>query len=381
MFLPIGDTPNPHSRPVMTYLLIGINVAVFLLITLPQSGIPVDINDPMLAEYLRSRGVTVPLLKSDIEAHISAYDMTVWRYGFRPGSPSLLSLLTAMFLHGGFMHLAGNMLFLYIYGDNVEARLGRFRYLLAYLATGIASTLFFSLFTLGSQIPLVGASGAISGLLGLYFIWFPKNRVKIFVFLFPILITTLLVPARLVLGFYLLIENLLPFLLASSAGGGVAYGAHIGGFLAGAAVAWKLGKPGKSRATAEPSAPTPITTPVERVEKAYDAGNRKDAAARFLQLTDMQDRKRVDPMTVLGIASVLRRQGQADAALSVLRRFLADNPSSPYLGHAYLALGQMLAGDPRTRTSAHQHFLSAIDVSNDPKVIDEARHQLRQLSN
>jgi membrane associated rhomboid family serine protease len=143
-----------------------------------------------------------------------------------------------MFLHGGWMHLAGNMLFLYIFGNNVEARLGSVPYLLVYLLTGVTATLFFAAFAPGSQIPLVGASGAISGVLGCYFLWFPRNRVKTFIFLFPFLMTTVLLPARLVLGVYLILDNLLPFIINGGAGAGVAHGAHIGGFLGGLGLAY-----------------------------------------------------------------------------------------------------------------------------------------------
>jgi membrane associated rhomboid family serine protease len=230
--------PNPRGTPVVNYLLIGINVLVYLLFAFPLSTTAVNPNDPALYEYIQAipqfRGVPLEALLH----RISAYDLFVFVHGFKPAQPSLSDLFMSMFLHGGFMHLFGNMLFLWIYGDNVEHRLGSVKYLLAYLATGVAATVFFTLFRLNSIIPMVGASGAISGVLGLYFLWFPKNQVRVFVMLFPFFMDTVLLPARLVLGFYLLIDNLLPFLFASGAGGGVAHGAHIGGFLAGLVIAY-----------------------------------------------------------------------------------------------------------------------------------------------
>ena len=105
-----------------------------------------------------------------------------------------------MFLHAGFLHLFGNMLFLWIYGDNVEHRLGHVPYLFWYLATGVAATLFHMLGASGSQIPLVGASGAISGMLGFYFVWFPRNQVRLLWLLPPFVMQVFEVPARLVLG-------------------------------------------------------------------------------------------------------------------------------------------------------------------------------------
>jgi membrane associated rhomboid family serine protease len=170
---------------------------------------------------------------------MSAYDLVVFRWGFRAGDPSLVTLFTSMFLHAGFMHLAGNMLYLWVYGNNVEHRLGALSYVLWYLATGVAATLFQTLFNPGSPIPLVGASGAISGVLGFYLVWFPHHTVRLFLFLFPFYVGTVRLSATLVLVLYLILDNLLPFLIAPQ-GAGVAHGAHIGGFLAGMAVAWLM---------------------------------------------------------------------------------------------------------------------------------------------
>jgi membrane associated rhomboid family serine protease len=224
----------------MTVALIGINIAVYLLVSLPLSMRPPDPTDPALAEYLRALLPHLPPGTSPREVlqQISAYDLVVYGWGFRPAAPNLVTLVTAMFLHGGLMHLIGNMLYLWIYGNNVEHRLGIPAYLFWYLATGIAATLFHTLFNVGSPIPLVGASGAISGVLGFYLVWFPHHTVKVWVFLFPIYMGMVRVSATIVLVGYLLIDNLLPFLVAPA--GGIAHGAHIGGFIAGAAVALVL---------------------------------------------------------------------------------------------------------------------------------------------
>lgn len=238
MFLPIGDEPNPHHVPAVTVAIIVVNVAVFALLTLPLSMRAPDPADPLLLEYLRA---IIPSLPADVPPgelirQVSAYDLLVFRWGFRPGEPQLLDLITAMFLHGGFMHLFGNMLYLWIYGNNVEHRLGAGAYLFWYLVTGVAATLFHALFNAGSPIPLVGASGAISGVLGFYLVWFPRHVVKIWVFLFPFYMGLVHISATVVLIMYLVLDNLLP-LLVSGGAGGVAHGAHIGGFLAGMAVA------------------------------------------------------------------------------------------------------------------------------------------------
>ncbi|MCW5621353.1 MAG: rhomboid family intramembrane serine protease [Burkholderiales bacterium] len=238
MFLPIGDEPNPHHVPVMTVAIIAVNVAVYLLLTLPLSMRPPDPADPLLAEYLR---VLLPNLppgtsQQQVLGHMSAYDLVVYQWGFRADAPRVTTLLAAMFLHGGFMHLFGNMLYLWIYGNNVEHRLGAWPYLFWYLATGIAATLFHALFNLGSPIPLVGASGAISGVLGFYLVWFPRHVVKVWMFLFPFYVGVVQISATVVLIMYLVLDNLLP-MLAGGGAGGVAHGAHIGGFIAGMAVA------------------------------------------------------------------------------------------------------------------------------------------------
>ena len=127
MFLPLGDEPNPKGVPAVTYALMAANCAVYLFVTLPLSTVQPDLSNPALAEYVRVIGESLPreIPLSDFLRSVSAYDLVVFNYGFRPADPALLALLTSMFLHSGFMHLAGNMLFLWIYGDNVEHQLGR----------------------------------------------------------------------------------------------------------------------------------------------------------------------------------------------------------------------------------------------------------------
>ena len=239
MFIPTGDIPNPRAfRPWVNWMLMGLNIAIFVCITLPLSQIPADPRSPQFREYVevidKERGQEVSI--RGIAERLTAYDLYVFDNGFKPGAPEWMDLLYAMFLHANLAHLAGNMLFLWIFGDNVEHRLGRLTYFFAYLGTGAAATVFFTLFSWGSMIPMVGASGAISGVLGLYFLLFPRSQVKVFILLFPIFMNVVLLPARFVLGLYLVVDNLLPFLIGVSSG--VARGAHIGGFFAGLALAY-----------------------------------------------------------------------------------------------------------------------------------------------
>jgi membrane associated rhomboid family serine protease len=235
MFLPLSDSPNPGGRPYVTYALIATNVLVYFAVSLPLSIQAPDPNNPALITYLSYLRNLLPPGVSlyDVLQEISAYNVFVFAHGYKPGAPNIADLFTSLFLHSGFIHLAGNMLFLWIYGDNVEYKLGRLAFLLWYLGTGVVATLVFSIFAHGSMMPLVGASGAISGVLGFYFLWFPRNKVRLFVWLFPFYVGTVSVPSRIVLGVFLVVDNIFPFLLDSASGGGVAYGAHIGGFLAG----------------------------------------------------------------------------------------------------------------------------------------------------
>jgi membrane associated rhomboid family serine protease len=245
MFFPIGDYPNPRGWHWMTVLLILANVAVYVLFTVPLSAQPVNPADPQLAELLASLQTRLPPGTSlaEVTRQLTQYDLFVYRYGFRASAMNVTDLFASMFLHAGFMHLAGNMLFLWIYGNNVEDRLGPIGFLLAYLLTGVAAVAFQTVFNLGSDVPMIGASGAISGVLGFYLRWFPKHYVKVFIFLFPFFVGTRMLPASLVLWMYLILDNIVPFVLGGGGGGGVAHGAHIGGFLAGLAIAWAMGGP------------------------------------------------------------------------------------------------------------------------------------------
>lgn len=145
--------------------------------------------------------------------------------------PPTLTVFTSMFLHGGWMHLIGNMLYLWVFGNNIEAAMGHIKYFLFYVLCGAAAVLAQALPDTGSQIPMIGASGAISGVLGAYILLYPMARVTVFI---PIVIMLyrMKIPALFVLGIWFLMQLFSSF-TSSSEGGGVAFGAHIGGFIAG----------------------------------------------------------------------------------------------------------------------------------------------------
>ena len=146
--------------------------------------------------------------------------------------PIPLTLFTAMFLHGGFLHLVGNMLYLWIFGDNIEDRLGHVKFFFFYILSGLAASLIFVLTSPQSQIPMVGASGAIAGVLGAYMITFPKARILTLVF-FGFFIRVTPIPALFLLGFWFLFQLLYALPSIGSSSSGVAFFAHVGGFLAG----------------------------------------------------------------------------------------------------------------------------------------------------
>ena len=167
-----------------------------------------------------------------------------------PHDPRLLSFVTYAFLHGGIAHLVGNMLFLYIFGNNVEDRLGRIRYLLFYLVCGYAATYGFAVVSPSSDTPLVGASGAIAGVLGAYLVLFPRARVwslLTFLFFLPVRL-----PAWLVLGSWFVLQYLYTRGAGLSEATGTAYLAHVIGFVVGAALVWRLRRTARPRPIADP---------------------------------------------------------------------------------------------------------------------------------
>jgi membrane associated rhomboid family serine protease len=208
MFIPIKDLNPRRTYPVVNTVLILSNVIVFLYqLTLP----------PHQYQAFVMSNATIP-------AHIRGA-----LAGYGSLEAAFLPIFTSMFLHSGFMHLAGNMLFLWIFGDNVEDYFGHFPYLLFYLVCGIGSGLTHIIFNFYSPLPALGASGAISGVMGAYILLYPRARVLTLVFIFFIPI-----PAFIILGYWFLLQFLAGVgSVGAAATGGVAWWAHIGGFLLG----------------------------------------------------------------------------------------------------------------------------------------------------
>lgn len=386
MFLPLGDEPNPRGTPLVTYVLIAVNCAVYLLVTLPLSLVAPDVSNPVLREYLEllTRQYPDPVRLHALLRSVSSYDLVVFSYGYRPADPSLLALFTSMFLHGGFMHLAGNMLFLWIYGDNVEHRLGRMPFLFWYLAGGAAATLFHVLFAADSPVPLVGASGAISGVLGFYFLWFPRNRVRLWLVLFPFFMNVVYAPARLVLGLYLLVDNLLPFLVVRGPGG-VAYGAHIGGFLVGWAAAWAMdrrtvvARPEEFGAKQIADERPAEVSSGQLIADLIASGRLDEAAELYFQAPAQGTRRLLGPADSLLLGDWLADNSHPRAALIVYQRHLRDYPRGPGLADAHARLGFLLLHAFGQAAGAYQHFLDALDLGVDSETAALVRQGLAEI--
>ena len=212
MFLPLKDINPSRTYPFVNITLLLVNIVVFFY----ELNLKMTVGPRAFAAFL--------LVHSTVPSRFLSF------LGGRAAFESaFLPLFTSMFLHAGFFHLLGNMLFLWVFGDNVEDFFGHFRYLLFYLVCGIGAGLLHALFNLPSSVPAMGASGAISGVMGAYILLFPRARILtlVFVFLLPI-------PAVVVLGSWFLMQFLAGInALGTSASGGVAWWAHIGGFVLG----------------------------------------------------------------------------------------------------------------------------------------------------
>jgi len=197
--IPLRDIIPSRTTPFVTLALIAANVIVFVY-ELTLSG---------------------PELEAFFFAH-----------GLIPAQFTWTAAITSMFIHSGWLHIGGNMLSLWIFGDNIEDRMGHARFLIFYLLVGLVATLAQSAADWGSTLPLVGASGAIAGVMGAYFVLFPTSRVLVLVFLL-FFVDVVEIPALLYLGFWFLLQIVSGVGRVGETGGGVAFWAHAGGFLAG----------------------------------------------------------------------------------------------------------------------------------------------------
>ena len=230
MVLPLrDDDTDRHTVPVVTYALIAVNVIVWLIeLSLGDrfingySTVPLEITsgrDLVGLQTIQAGGQSIP---------IQLY----------PGpTPIYLTLFSSMFMHASWAHIIGNMLYLWIFGDNIEDRIGSAKFLIFYLLCGLAASAAHIMFGPESVIPSLGASGAIAGVLGAYLVLFPKRSVKV---LMARQIVNM--PAFIVLGMWIVLQVFSQISVVGAEGGGVAYMAHIGGFIAGLALIFLFGK-------------------------------------------------------------------------------------------------------------------------------------------
>ncbi len=227
--IPLRDANPTRRRPLVTLGLIAVNLAAFFLW---QGG-------PLFGEPSRAQA-EIWACYGAIPFELSHFEHAPRFAPFCGDTPLLLPLLTSMFLHGNFLHIAGNMLFLWVFGNNIEDTAGRVRFVIFYLVTGLAAGLAHVLANSQSVVPTIGASGAVSGLLGAYIVLFPRARVTSILPLF-FYWTTVRLPAFVVLGIWFLSQFLIAAQQPGGGGSGVAWMAHVGGFVAGAILIFLFG--------------------------------------------------------------------------------------------------------------------------------------------
>jgi membrane associated rhomboid family serine protease len=242
--IPIGDSPRSHTTPWVTYAIILLNVAVFLYTLSLSDQVGGGVIDAQREFREQTAGVCYGLARPPTQV-----ERFYCEWSFQPrefldvaaGAPEfpgvnrmqvLVSILTSTFMHAGWLHILGNLLFLWVFGDNVEDRLGHLGYLLFYLAGGIFAALCQAAADPESLIPNVGASGAVAAVLGAYLVLYPRATVNVVIPFFILIFIPIPVPAAFMIGLWF-VQNLLAGVASvseTSAGGGVAFFAHIGGF-------------------------------------------------------------------------------------------------------------------------------------------------------
>ncbi len=383
--IPVGDENPTSRRPVVNLSLIALNGLVFLWLNV-----------------VRGEGFFDPTLE----------DSRLW--GLLPGDPSPSRFLTSLFVHAGPMHLIGNMWFLHIFGDNVEDKLGRVKYVLLYVAWGLAASAAFLLFARpGSgaspealqawmERPLVGASGSISGVMGAYLVLFPRARIRMIVWILFIIPFTL--PAVLVIGLYFLQDLFLGVYMGTRPeGGSIAYAAHTGGMVAGVLAGLVL-KPWLRA----PGAPDPWDrdTGFAPGADAGEAGDREPyEVPRTIPLPDLRDQlvgavldgrmdlalelhrrwmerprgEALPPVVEMELAHEIFRRGRVEEAADAYLRYLADHPRGDDAAEAKFRLGLIHVRALGDRAKAREWLRQAADEHPDPETAAFARRELAKL--
>jgi membrane associated rhomboid family serine protease len=222
---PIRDD-NPHFlTPYVTYAIIGINILVWVLL----QGLG---SEPTLSKSLCTLGLIPGDLLNTVPTG-TRFQISQNMWCVITGDGGWYTIITSMFMHGGWLHLIGNMWFMWIFGNNVEDSMGHFRFIVFYLLCGTAAAVLQIVSNTESAIPMIGASGAIGGVMGAYVLLYPRVHVHMFIFL-GFFVTTFAVPAVFMLGYWFLLQLIGGIGSIGAHGGGTAFWAHIGGFAAGA---------------------------------------------------------------------------------------------------------------------------------------------------
>ena len=367
---PIRDEFGIKRIPFVNYTIIVVNVLIFFLFGFRES-----------------------------------YQYIVNEYGFIPARFSWLSVFTSMFLHGGLMHLIGNMWYLYLMGDNLEDRWGHLQYLIFYLFSGIIAALFYGAFTYGDarEIPSIGASGAISGILGAYVVLFPKSRITFwyyfFVF-FRIYSGTFDIFAWFWISFWF-VQQFAGMLtgINSGATAGIAFGAHVGGFLAGLAIAFMTKSYQKMRyiknisagctALSAISGELPLRIiPFDEQIKVY---NTEKEIARLIENNDEREaailygealRKYVDISIPLSyeykFAEILQNLKLNEEAICAYKRFIRKNPFSALADNALYNLGKIYL-EKGEKEKAKECFRQIVLFYPYSEIYDAARYALENI--
>ena len=241
---PVSDSTRRRLTPFVNWTLLAINVAVFVYrLTLgSEQTVAVGVFTASEQEkFLFDYGFVAACLGQEAGLAVNATSdaLSVCPAGNR----EFLQVLTSMFVHGGLVHLAGNLIFLWIVGDNVEDRMGHLRYIVFYVLCGIAAAAVQTVMSVNTVVPAIGASGAIAGVLGAYLLMFPFARIQVIIF--PLFFLPFFLPAVVLIGiwFFMQLVSGVGEIGDATVGSGVAWWAHIGGFIAGAVLIWLFKRP------------------------------------------------------------------------------------------------------------------------------------------
>jgi membrane associated rhomboid family serine protease len=360
---PVGDENPASRRPVVNHTLIALNGLVFLWLSVVRGE---GFFDPTREDLLR--------------------------WGLLPGELTPERFLASLFIHAGPLHLLGNMWFLHIFGDNVEDKMGRGKYLLFYLAWGVAASLAFLRFgNPAADKPLVGASGSIAGVMGAYLVLFPRARIRMVVLLF-VFFYSFVWPAIFVIGLYFLQDLALGVLVGTrSEGGGIAYVAHTGGMLAGVVTAlllkpWlRLPADGNAwdRDTGFAAHDGPRTIPLpdlrDQLVGAVLDGRMDLALELHRRWSGMPRGEALPPGVEIEIAHEIFRRGRVEEAGEAYHRFLADHPGTPDAAEAKFRLGLIHLRATGDRAKAREWLRQAAAEHPDPETAAFARRELGRL--